>query len=224
MTIVVAIVNTKGGVGKSTLTSNLARRAAEDSARVGIYDTDPQGTLKSWGQRRHGAVGQEESFQVFSGVDDIAEGIDRLDKDGWDWIFIDSPPAFINHIEEILKCAHFAVIPMRPSLSDIEASEDAVILARRNKVEHAVVMNDIVGSERTHLGPISGLKKVGVPMFKTSIKHRAAYAKGMNSGKVASETGGRGATDARKEIDGLWHEIKAASIKAFKSARGGRND
>lgn len=66
------------GVGISTLTSNLAHRAAEDSARVGIYDTDPQATLKSWGIRRDETIGLEEIFRVFSGVDDIADGIDRL--------------------------------------------------------------------------------------------------------------------------------------------------
>ena len=39
---VIAVVNTKGGVGKTTLASALAVRAAKDSPRVAMVDLDPQ--------------------------------------------------------------------------------------------------------------------------------------------------------------------------------------
>ena len=50
--IAIAVVNTKGGVGKTTLTTALAVRAAQESERVAVVDFDPQGSLANWWDRR----------------------------------------------------------------------------------------------------------------------------------------------------------------------------
>ena len=49
---VVALLAWKGGVGKSTLTINLAAAAIEDGHKVGIIDLDPQSSLSEWSDRR----------------------------------------------------------------------------------------------------------------------------------------------------------------------------
>ena len=50
--IVIAVVNSKGGTGKTTLASALSVRAAKDSKRVAMVDLDPQKSLIAWWQRR----------------------------------------------------------------------------------------------------------------------------------------------------------------------------
>jgi chromosome partitioning protein len=62
---VIAVVNTQGGVGKTTLASALAVRAAKDSPRVAMVDLDPQRSLVEWWQRR----GSTENPTIFEGAD-----------------------------------------------------------------------------------------------------------------------------------------------------------
>src|SRR5262249_43354352 len=49
---VITLANPKGGVGKTTICSALAVRAAGESRRVALLDLDPQESLASWWTRR----------------------------------------------------------------------------------------------------------------------------------------------------------------------------
>ncbi len=51
---VISIVNQKGGVGKSTLTINLARAIQLDGSSVIVIDCDPQGSILDWGAINNG--------------------------------------------------------------------------------------------------------------------------------------------------------------------------
>ena len=45
---VVAVLNQKGGVGKTTLATNLARALHLEGATVLLVDSDPQGSARDW--------------------------------------------------------------------------------------------------------------------------------------------------------------------------------
>src|SRR5262249_38177110 len=107
---VVTLANTKGGVGKTTLASALAVRAAEECRRVALLDLDPQESLASWWTRR-GKVKNPKLFEV----DATAEAIELLVSKGWQWVFIDTGPARIDLIEPGIAVADLVLIPMRPS-------------------------------------------------------------------------------------------------------------
>lgn len=75
---IIAVVNTKGGVGKTTLASALAVRAAKDSPRVAMVDLDPQRSLVEWWQRR----GATDNPTVFEGATIPADAVEALALDG----------------------------------------------------------------------------------------------------------------------------------------------
>ncbi len=75
---IIAVVNTKGGVGKTTIASALAVRAAKDSPRVAMVDLDPQRSLVEWWDRR-GAV---DNPTVFEGAASPADAVEALALDG----------------------------------------------------------------------------------------------------------------------------------------------
>jgi len=204
----IAVVGLKGGVGKTTLASALAVRAAKDSRRVGMVDLDPQHSLAQWWQRRGGT----DNPMIFADADTAADAIEALRLDGWDWVFIDSPPAFVATVRDAIESADIAIIPLRPSALDLLGSEDAVALALEAETPFLVVFSDTDPRWSGADAARKYLEASGVPVAKTVIAHRAAFLKAMASGKSGPEMGTDG--KAAEEIDQLWAEIKAALKKA----------
>jgi len=211
--ISIAVANTKGGVGKTTLAACLAVRAAEDNKRVALVDLDPQGSLVQWWERR----GETDNPCVLRGVDSAFEALERLEQaGGWDYVFIDGPPAFLTVVRETIEAADFTVIPIKPSLIDILATEDAIVLAKDADAQFMVAINDVVGNESIHESARQSLNDAGIKVLKTIVKHRMSYIQGMTVGKSSTEVNNGKDKAAIAEIDDLWKEVKAAASKAAK--------
>lgn len=211
--IVIAVCNTKGGVGKTTLTAALAVRAAEDSQRVALVDLDPQGSLASWWDRRGGAGNPT----IFTGADTASEAVEALAIDGWDWVFIDTPPAFLQLVADTIEVADLVLIPMKASAVDLQASQDAVYMVSEAKVPHMVVLNDVESRWKTSQAAQDFLKASKVPVADTMVAHRASHVASMTVGKTAAEVNRGKDQAAAGEIDALWVEVKSAAQKAARA-------
>ena len=92
--LTIAVTNTKGGVGKTTLAATLAVRAAADKFRggapyrVALVDLDPMRGLVAWWLRR----GKTENPTIFEGAETAADAVERLEMAGWDICIMDLPP------------------------------------------------------------------------------------------------------------------------------------
>lgn len=211
--IVIAVCNTKGGVGKTTLTAALAVRAARDSKRVALVDLDPQGSLVAWWTRR----GKVDNPTIFEGADTASDAVESLQQTGWDWVFIDTAPAFLQLIADAIEVADLVVIPIKPSALDLLASQDAVVMAREAGIPHLVVLNDVEPRWKTTQNAKSYLQSSDVPVAETSISHRASHVASMTVGKTAAEVNKGKDAAAAEEVESLWLEIKAAAQKAVKA-------
>ena len=205
--LTIAVVNSKGGVGKTTLAAALAVRAAQDSERVAIVDMDPQRSLISWWQRR----GRTGNPCIFEGADTAHDAVERLQLDGWDYVILDGPPAFLTVIEEMIVASDFTLIPVKPSVVDLLATQDAVSLAREADARFLVVFNDVAPKERVVEEARRALFNHGVPIAETKITHRTSHVSSMTVGKTAAEVNKGKDTAATAEIDSLWQEIKKAA-------------
>ena len=206
----VSLVSLKGGVGKSTLAAALSVRAARESKRVAMVDLDPQGSLAAWWKRR----GKAENPVIMRGVDTASEAIERAQMTGWDWVFIDCPPAFIPTIEDAIEHADLALIPLRPGALDLLGSEEAVAAAQEAGTPFLCVLNDVDPRWRGATAAREYLEAAGIPVAKTVVAHRSAFFTAMATGKTGPEVDRNG--KASEEIDALFSEIRAA-LK-----RGGR--
>lgn len=212
---VIAVVNSKGGTGKTTLASALSVRAAQESKRVAMVDLDPQKSLIAWWQRR----GKTDNPTIFEGAETAEDAVEALAYDGWDWAFLDGPPKDLHVIDEMIRAADFVLIPTKASMADIHASQDAIAMAREANATFSVVFNEIYPRERIVDKAREFLASVNVPMLGTDIMRRTSHVTGMTVGKSAAEVNGGRDAAATAEIDGLWREVKAAVNKAARAKK-----
>jgi chromosome partitioning protein len=209
--IVIAVVNTKGGTGKTTLSASLAVRAAKDNPRVAMVDLDPQKSLVAWWRRR----GSSDNPTIFEGADTTADAIEALKHTGWDWVFLDGPPNLLSRTQEMIASADFVLIPVKASMLDLLASEGAIAISRDEGAEFAVVFNEVNPREKIIEKGRDILTDLDVPYFATAIARRASHITGMAAGKSATEINGGRDTAAAAEIEALWQELKRATARVY---------
>jgi chromosome partitioning protein len=198
---VVTLAGTKGGIGKTTLCSALAVRAAEDGQKVALIDLDPQESLSSWWTRR----GRTKNPKLYE-VDATTEAIELLLAERWDWAFIDTGPAKIDLIEPGIAVADLVLIPTRPSAFDIEQAAITVELCESHSKPHAFVFNHAPsGSSKLLKSSIDFLRQNGSLVLDAHVPFRAAYMAALTVGKSGPEVDKSPA--ARKEIDALWAAV-----------------
>lgn len=201
---VICAVSGKGGVGKTTLASALAVRAARDGKRVAIVDLDPQESVAAW----FGLRKEKQNLSLFHGADTAGDAIEALRlNEAPDYVFLDTPPAFVPTIDDAIGNSDLALIPLRPGALDLIGSEDAVQTAKDRGTPYMIVLNDV----DTRWGGIASareyLESAGVTVAKTVVAHRAAFLQAMETGRTGPEVGKDG--KAAAEIDRLWLEVKA---------------
>lgn len=138
--IVLAFAAGKGGVGKTTLSALVAQAAAEAGRKVLAVDADPQGSLLAWSDDAEG-LGDRVSV--------VALPSPRLDRElgrlaaGYDVVIVDCPPGLGDRAitEAALRAATLAVIPMGPSLLDLDRLRWTMSLAASNGTPSVLVVN-----------------------------------------------------------------------------------
>src|SRR5690348_6007470 len=124
----IVINSQKGGSGKTTLCAHLsveAERAGDGP--VFLIDTDPQGTLSTWHEKRQA----EHPRRVELSFDGIAEGLQLLRDQKAAFCFIDTAPSRTDETATLFQFADLVLVPIRPSPSDLWAASATVDLLKR---------------------------------------------------------------------------------------------
>lgn len=201
---VVTLAATKGGPGKTTLASALAVRAAADGRKVALIDADPQVSLARWHELRGAPANPK-----IVGLEADREAIELLLAQRWDWVFLDTPPAFLDRIEQAIALSDLVVIPVRPSALDLEAVRDVATICQDHSKRFVFVLNQwLEGSSKLRKESRRYLAMDG-PVLQTEIAARKQYAAAIHLGKTGPELGD--GKEAAREIDALWSEVQSAA-------------
>jgi chromosome partitioning protein len=158
---VIIVANPKGGVGKSTVATNLAGALARAGHAVMLGDVDRQQSARQWLALRPPALPEIRGW-------DVAQGDIVKPPKGTTHVVLDTPAGLHDKkLDRVLAIADRVLLPLQPSLFDIQASHAFVRELREHKrgVKIAVVGN------RVREGTISAdqlrqfLDTLGVPVL-----------------------------------------------------------
>ena len=205
--MILAFLNQKGGVGKSTLSTNASDYLHRQGFETLLIDADPQGTTNDWAARR-----DEMPFPVMS----LTRGNMAQEILGhavhYDHIVIDGPPRAEALSRAVIIASDLIVIPVEASGASDWASQTTVqqIQEARQYKENLksvflvsrIIPNTVISrSIRDHV------ENYGVPLLKAAVANRVPFAEALTMGKTIYEWAPRSA--AANEFSGVMQEIGA---------------
>jgi chromosome partitioning protein len=202
----IALVGQKGGTGKTTLAENLAVAAIMDGLSVAVIDLDPQTTATNWGDRREAETPAVVSCQVAR----LRFVLSEAQKNGVEWVFLDGPGKNAEATLEAAKAADLVLIPIQPTINDIEtlpAFRDLLRVAG-DKPAVVVVNNAPIQGSR-HIHAKEAAEQAGFTVCPVVLFHRAAVYDSPLPGLSVLEHEPDG--KAAQEITQLYKYTKARS-------------
>ena len=205
--MIIGMVNQKGGVGKTTLSINIADCIARcTESRVLLIDADKQGSAIAWINARS----DKAKFTVIGlASDQIHKQIDDIAKD-YDHVIIDAPAQLGRFAQSIIRSSDVVIIPVKPSPADVWAADDVINLCEQahdiNKnLKYFFAVNQKI--QKTAIGQSikKSLAAYSAGILDSEIMNRVVFATSFNDGQSVFDIDASSA--ASKEILAMTNEI-----------------
>ncbi|MCR4303720.1 MAG: ParA family protein [Gallionella sp.] len=187
--LTILVINSKGGSGKTTLTTNLAGYYASKKIKTALMDYDPQGSSMQWLKMRPGHA------EKIHGANAAPPKGATIQRSAQAWIPVDTDVLIVDApagtkgllLQELVRRTNFIVIPVAPSPIDIHATADFVKElflyggARTSKAKIAVVANRVRSASSVYASLERFLNSLKLP-FLTSIRDSEIYLQAVEKG------------------------------------------
>jgi len=218
----VLVINSKGGCGKTTVTTNLASYYAASGGKVAIKDYDPQGSSLQWLRTRPGHRPRIHGANAAPQKGHLLKSLQTWVPADTDLLLIDAPGGVKGLLlQELMGKAEFVVIPVGPSSIDVHATadflKDLLLLGRvRSRNIQVVVVANRVRSSMPVYEPLERfLKSLSLP-FLTRIRDSDAYIRAAEQGLGVFEMDPAESATERQELLPLlrWLDSHIAAAPA----------
>ncbi|MFE4108407.1 AAA family ATPase [Almyronema epifaneia] len=199
----ISLLTRKGGSGKSTLTTHWAVEAERTKGRRAvIFDFDPQGSCSSWYSKRQA----NSPLLIQSGPEAVQDHLEACKSEDVDFVLIDTVPDINAIAVHAARVSDLVVIPVRPSVLDIEAISASVELVEGVGAAAVIILNQSPAGSTIADEATQVLGQYGLTICPIYIVSRIAFSRSMIDGRTAREIEPSG--KAAREIRDSWKWIK----------------
>jgi chromosome partitioning protein len=184
MALTIAVAGLKGGIGKSTITLNLATCLHRAGHKVLIVDADPQGTCRTWSAKAAEAGHDGPPVVAIEGKT-LRKDLARV-AEGFDVVVIDSPPRMGTESRAAMLVADLVVLPTVPGAADTWALTETLVVLEdargiRPELRAVVVLNR---TDRTTLARLTreAVETLGATVLDEGLGARVAFGEAMLAG------------------------------------------
>ena len=204
--MIISFQNQKGGVGKTTLSINVAAALELTGLRVLIVDSDPQGSVRDWASVREDTP----PFHVI-GMDrpTIHRDLPAM-TENYDHIIIDAPPRVSELARSAILASDCVVIPVQPSPYDVWAAKEIVAIINeaavfKENIKSVFVINRKITNTAIGREVKDALQVYNLPVLDAQVCQRVLFAESAATGKTIFEVDPL--SQAAMEIQTLTNEI-----------------
>ena len=213
--MIIAFLNQKGGVGKTTLSINVAADLANQGHKVLLIDADKQGSTSTWASLR-----DDTAFQIVSlARDNMARDALELASD-YDFTVIDGPP----HAEEVARsciiASDFVALPIEPSglstwASDLTVKQVQEAQGYKDSLKCGFVVSRKIGNTVIGRQVRVIAAEGGMPVLVAEVGNRVPFAESLTMGQSIFEWAPKSV--AAHEIQSLTREILSYGEEEFRN-------
>lgn len=209
--MVISITNLKGGVGKTTIATNLAVELKRRQYEVCIVDTDlGQQSSMEWGGNRDESLPSVPVFGI--SIKQLNKEVAELSQK-YDFVIIDGTPQLSELADRTILASDLLLIPLTPSIYDYRGFENfleryeqvkGLKEASGNRISSFVLLNRVVPNTNVSKDITEAVKAYEIGILKTQLVNRVAYVDTAAEGKGVVEYKDK---KAAAEIEALTSEL-----------------
>ena len=203
---ILAVMNEKGGSGKSTVALNLATALHRAGQRVVLVDADPQGTARDWRAASPDGANLPDVIAL-----DRPQMLQSLRTLAADVVVVDTPAKAEQMAAAVIRVADVVLVVIQPSGADVWAAAATVKLIRAKQdiggtVQAAFLVNRASGVSRLSKEIQAGeWNEYELPQLDAVIRNRVSFAQSLTDGVSIYDTQDKA---GQAEIDAVVKEVE----------------
>jgi chromosome partitioning protein len=202
----IALVCQKGGAGKTTMAVHIAIEAQRRGLRTLLLDLDAQASASKVLDRR----GDEPPDVATEHPARIEATLEKAREQGYQLVVLDTAPHADQGALRAARSADLVVIPVRPSIVDIDAVQTTMDICNLAKRIPLFVLNAVPSQGREAIEAREVISGRGGKVAATSLGERKAFRVAFNDGQSAQEIDPK--SKAASEIMALYAELNIPTI------------
>jgi len=203
--MVISFLNPKGGVGKTTISINLAACLIRRGYKLLFIDADRQGSAVQWQ-----SIEENQAFELIHLPESLHKAdIDAL-KSEYNQIIIDGPPTGNDHTRVIADLSDLIISPLTPSPLDLWSFQNyqesfSQLRAASPETRLKLLINRKITGTTLAREAREAIESFGLPIFTTELSQRVAYVEAMIGGVSVQQYAPK--SKAAEEMEALSKEV-----------------